>query len=77
MAIPLFDKETEGGAMVHEKRMKNEESLFLLKSEHGHRYSTARVSERPTDDSTARLRARYCAGSQGAAHVGKFGAKPL
>jgi len=29
MAIPLVDKESEGGAMVHEKRMKNEEGLAL------------------------------------------------
>jgi hypothetical protein len=53
MAIPLSDKESEGGAMVHEKRTKNEESLVLLKSEHGHRYSTARVIKLPTDESTA------------------------
>jgi hypothetical protein len=29
MVIPLFDKESESGAMVHEKRMKNEEGLAL------------------------------------------------
>ena len=39
MAIPLFDKERDGGAMVHEKQIRNEESAALLNS-------TARVSKR-------------------------------
>jgi hypothetical protein len=30
MAIPLFGKESEGRAMVHEKRIKNEENAVLL-----------------------------------------------
>jgi hypothetical protein len=30
IAIPLFDKESEGGAMVHEKQIRNEESSALL-----------------------------------------------
>jgi hypothetical protein len=30
IAIPLFDNESEGGAMVHEKQIKNEENAALL-----------------------------------------------
>ena len=30
IAIPLFNKESEGGAMVHEKQIRNEESAALL-----------------------------------------------
>jgi hypothetical protein len=30
IAIPLFEKESEGGAMVHEKQIRNEESAALL-----------------------------------------------
>jgi hypothetical protein len=35
IAIPLFDIESEGGAMVHEKQIRNEENAALLNQNTG------------------------------------------
>ena len=53
VAIPPYEnryRESEGGAMVHEKQIRNEESAALLNS-------TARVSKWPSYQYAACLRA--------------------